>query len=266
MRISKTLVDRCVDVVELLAGQPKGQRLGDICDCLGLPKSAAHRLLTALREKGWVEQDPETAFYRLTLRLAILGQRLMMSTGLPNLCHPVLERLAQECGELVRLAVAEGDRLYWIDSAQGASAGLLYQPAQAQKVPLHVTAAGKAWLATMPTEQAVRFVLEDGFGELSRFGPSALRSVEALIGCLNETRQRGWAITRDEAEAGVAGVAAAICRAGQVAGTIGIEIPIPRSSDRRIGELGTKAAAAANELAGLWTLHSIHPVPLALAS
>lgn len=266
MRVARSLIDRCIDVVDLLVEESRGLRLGEISDRLDLPKSAAHRLLGILREKGWVEQDPETASYRLTLRLAILGQRLMMSTGLPDLCHPVLESLAQECGEFVRLAVADGDRLFWIDSAQGAPAGLVYQPRPSRKVPLHATAAGKAWLATMSNEQALKFVLEDGFGDHDQFGPNAVRSVETLIETLDETRRRGWAIALDESEAGLAGVAAAICPVDRVAGTIGIEVPLPRFSDQRMGDLGAKVVTVSRQLAGLWTLRSFRPTPLALAS
>ena len=61
---------------------------------LELPKSGAHRLLATLVDLGWVEQDPETSFYRLTMRLTTLGQRFYVATGIPDISQPMLDRLA----------------------------------------------------------------------------------------------------------------------------------------------------------------------------
>jgi len=45
---------------------------------------------------GWVEQYPETGFYRLTLRLAIMGQRVLLGTRIPDLTRPILQKLAED--------------------------------------------------------------------------------------------------------------------------------------------------------------------------
>ena len=58
--------------------------LGEIAERLELPKSGAHRLLATLVDLGWAEKDPDTSFYRLTMRLAILGQRFYDATGIPT--------------------------------------------------------------------------------------------------------------------------------------------------------------------------------------
>lgn len=78
---------------------------------LALPKSGVHRLLAALVEQGWVEQDAQTSAYRLTMRLTILGQRLYNATGIPDLCQPVLDELAAGTREFVRLAVIDAHAL-----------------------------------------------------------------------------------------------------------------------------------------------------------
>lgn len=270
LRVAVSLVDRCVDVVDLLALSPEGLRLGAVSERLDLPKSATHRLLNALCTKGWVEQDKQSGFYRLTLRLTVLGQRYLLSTGIPDLCHPVLERLARQSRELVRLAAADGERLFWLDAAQGSSGGLIYRPGPARKVALHATAAGKAWLASLPTEHAVRIVLESGFGEDGEYGPGAVRTVEALMAALEETRARGWALSLEESEAGLAGVAAAVT-AGDgglpAAASLAVELPLARCSDARLETLGQLVVPAARELAALWPLRALPPAAeLALAS
>ena len=119
--------------------------LGEISDQLSLPKSGAHRLLTTLVDIGWAEQNPSTGFYRLSMRLAILGQQFYVATGIPDICQPVLDELARQCREFVRLAVVDGQSLEWVAHAQGASGGLMYQPSlSSNTVPLFATASGKA--------------------------------------------------------------------------------------------------------------------------
>src|SRR5512132_2650082 len=111
MKVVNPLLERCFELVELLAEEPRGLRLGVISDRLGLQKGSVHRLLTALCGMGWVEQEPQTGFYRLSLRLAIMGQRVFLATRIPDLTRPILQRLADEAHELVRLAIVEGERL-----------------------------------------------------------------------------------------------------------------------------------------------------------
>lgn len=269
MRVAVSLVDRCVGVVDLLARDADGMALGEISARLEQPKSAMHRLLNALCAKGWVEQDAQTGYYRLTLRLAVLGQRFLASTGILDLCHPVLEGLARQSHELVRLAAADADSLFWTDSAQGSPTGLVCLPDQERKVALHATAAGKAWLAMLPVEQAVRLVLESGFGEGDQFGPKSLRSVETLIETLQETRERGWASAIDEAGAGVASISAAIKLErsnGPAVGAVSIEAPAARVSDARLQELGEMVVASAQELSELWPFRALPSPELRLAS
>ena len=83
MKVVNPLLERCFEVIELLAEDAQPVRLGVISEKLGLQKGAVHRLLAALCSMGWVEQMPDTGFYRLTLRLAIMGQRLPLPLAFP---------------------------------------------------------------------------------------------------------------------------------------------------------------------------------------
>ena len=112
--------ERCLGIIELLADGAREMPLGEIAERLDLPKSGAHRLLATLVDLGWAEQDRGTGFYRLTMRLAVLGQRFYVASGVPDICQPVLDRFAHECREFARLAVVDGSALVWIAHAQGA--------------------------------------------------------------------------------------------------------------------------------------------------
>ena len=257
MKVVNPLLERCFQLIEFLAEEPRAYRLGVISERLGLQKGAAHRLLAALCDMGWVEQEPDTGFYRLTLRLAIMGQRVLLATRIPDLTRPVLQKLAEETQELVRMAIVEGERLSWVVFVQGRRTGLVYQPEMIGRVPLTVTSHGKAWLSTLPPEDAMRIVREEGFPPPGRYGPRAIQSIDAFAAAVEETRARGWGMSYEEGERGIAAVAAPIRPFGPntpAVATCSVAGPLMRFGAEDIVRNATLVMQAANEIAAIWPL------------
>lgn len=252
MRHVKSLVERCFDLITLLSDSAGAMSLGEISRRLDVPKSAAHRLLTTMCELGWAEQDPESGFYRLSLRLAVVGQRLLVGTRIPDICQPVLDRLAQSTEGLGRIAIVDPDGLTWIANSQGARSGLVYQPELVARVPLHITANGKAWLATLDRDEALSRVVASGLGNPALGGPRVITTKQTFSAALDETIEQGWASAIEEAEPGVAAIAAVIRMDQQVVGTVSVAGPIHRFSPPIIPSVAEKVVAAAKELSDLW--------------
>ncbi|RWF32747.1 IclR family transcriptional regulator [Mesorhizobium sp.] len=252
MRVVNSLVERCFAVVELLANDASAVRLGEIAEKLELQKSAAHRMLNVLCEIGWVEQESDTGFYKLTLRLAILGQRFLSATHLTDVCQPVLEELAADSAELVRMAVVQGETLTWISQVQGARNGLKYQPEMVARVRLATTANGKAYLSTLSPTDAIRIAINDSgdHGEERSIAP-----VEEFIEELKLTQKRAWAISDEEAEPGVVAIAAPITLGGgQTVGTVSVAGPSSRLTAERHEQVASSVLSAAAKLGELWPL------------
>jgi DNA-binding IclR family transcriptional regulator len=258
MRLVKGVLHRCLEAIEVMSQRGGWQRLSDLASALELQKGATHRLLIEMRALGWVEQDAETERYRLTLKLALLGQQYLRGSGLLGVIQPVVDDVAERCHELVRLTVVQGDALYWLASAQGAPPGLMYQPALYGKVRLHATANGKAWLATMDDDTATRLAIASGLSEAAPagrpFGARALRNVRDLLHELAETRQRGYGRAVEEAEPGVKALAVAVRSAadGRVLGTMSIAGPLLRIPDSRDEALLALLGNAATTLGRVW--------------
>ena len=123
------------------------------------------------------------------------------------------------------------------------------------KRQLYATASGKAWLATLPTDRALRIALKDGgFVHAERYGPNVVRSIDALMRELEATSRRGYGLASSEAEPGVTAVAKVI-RAGAegpVLGTVSVAGPSVRMTDARVQELAPLVIAAAAEISTLW--------------
>lgn len=269
MRLVKGLLERCLEVIELLAVDPQWRRLSDIADDLKLQKGPAHRLLSEMSALGWIEQDAETERYRLTIRLALLGQQYLRGTGLAGLVQPILDKASGRCGEFVALTVVQGQTLHWFASSQGAPPGLMYQPSLSGRPMLYTTANGKVWLATMDDQEAIRLALKNGLGQPAKpgqaVGPRAIRSVNGMLRELAATRTRGYGLSNEEAEPGVRAIAVAV-RAfdnQQVLGTMSAAGPLMRMDAKRDEEFSALLHETASELGMVWPRHGS---PLGIAA
>jgi predicted transcriptional regulator len=163
-------LERSLIVLETLANFPEGCALSALADAANMPASAAHRLLADLSRCGYVRQERDHGHYRLTMKLTALGLNFLNRSGIIDIVQPSLDRLAEACGELVRLAVVDGDELIFVAKAQGSKSGLRYDPDMGLSVPLSCSAAGHAWLSTMPEGEALERVARQGFGRPQAYG------------------------------------------------------------------------------------------------
>lgn len=253
-------IERCLRLIEELAGEAEPVELVELAKRIGLPNSATHRTLSTLMESGWVVQDPASQNYALSLRLSTLAFRNLDARAVPDIVQSVLNRLAHRTHEYCRLAIVEGEDLVWVARAQGATAGLRYDPDMGQEIVLHATANGKAWLATLPENEALRIVCARGFDALRPLGPRVLKDVDELRLHLSETRSRGYATAIEEAEAGTVALAVPFrCDQSEeapVAGTISVAGPLVRIGPERYEDLSRELHVAAEEVAALWPLRT----------
>lgn len=242
-------IERAFSVLESLANEPRGQALQALAEQLGMPKSAAHRMLTELARLGYVRQSAETLRYHLSTKLVALGFQYLSGSG-ADIVQPILDRLAQATGELVRLGVVEGDRQTWIAKSQGARSGLRYDPEMGRDAPLFYTASGHAWLASLSDAKALALVEQQGITAGEDFGPNAPRSNADLLERLRLAREAGYAWVVESSALGTSALAAVIRhpRDGHVVGVLSVAGPSARLSETRMHELANGLLAAAQEL------------------
>jgi len=243
-------VERVARVIETLAGAPEGLSLAALADELELPRSACHRLLADLVRCGYVRQLRERGDYALTTKLPALGLSFLGAAGIVDIAQPIIERLAEASGELVRLALVDGDRLTFVAKAQGARSGLKYDPDMGIDVRLSCSAGGHAWLMTLSEERATELVVRQGFGEPKHFGPKAPTTFKALGKLLDDDRKRGFSTIVEQYAPGMTAMAAPVMRAsGSTIGVITVAGPLQRLTPQRMLGLGPALKAAAAELA-----------------
>lgn len=222
-----TSVERSLAILALLAGSRGGLRLAEVAVALGADRANALRILSVMEEHGFVFRDLISDRYKLTFRMTALGFRHLEAAGVDQWAQPILDQLAAETEELIRLAAAERDGLRWIARAQGNSSRVIVDPVQGREVPLHATAAGKVWLAQLPADHAVQLVLRQGFVQRT---PRTITTVEALRAELRRVRERGFGTVDEEADPGILSIAVAIFSGDRPVGTVSIAAPSLRAT------------------------------------
>jgi DNA-binding IclR family transcriptional regulator len=244
------VLERTLGILELLAQHGHGLELAAIADQLNIPRSGAHRLLTDLVRCGYVRQARDHGDYVLTTKLVAMGLSYLSNTGIVDIAQPLLDRLAEVSGELVRLSVIDGDRLTWVARAQGARQGLRYDPDMGSDARLSCSASGHAWMLALPDEAALALVAQQGIGQSSEYGPNAPATLQAVMDCVHEARAQGYSLTKETFTAGLNAMGAPVRLNGQSPmGVITIAGPTVRFTEEKMRALAPELLSTAAQLA-----------------
>lgn len=236
-------VHRAVSILQVLA---LGGAVGvtDIAAQLGVHKSTVFRLLATLESRGLVEQHTERGRYRLGYGVVQLAAGATKMDDLSLLSRPVCHRLAETVRETVNVVVHDGRAVISVDQVLGAPAVTTVNWV-GQRTPMHATAAGKVFLAHMDPDQLDALVDEglEAYTPHTIVDPSGLKKHLALV------RERGYAVTMEEHEVGLAAVGAPIRTLdGHVIAAVTASGPTFRINDDTLPELAGHVLGAAAEI------------------
>ncbi|MGC3964564.1 MAG: IclR family transcriptional regulator [Rhodocyclaceae bacterium] len=232
------VLERAFQVLEYLSERPAGSPISALAGELDIPLSASHRVLADLVRCGYVRQDAETGRYALTIKMVAMGLSFLSRSGVVDVSQPLLDQLASHSGELVRLAIVDGESLVFVAKAQGATHGLRYDPDMGLAVPLWCSAAGHAWLSTLTDDDALVLVARAGLNEPERFGPRAPTSIGVVMDYVRAARERGFSMITEVFAPGMAAMAAPVRGDdGAAIGVVTIAGPAVRLTESRMQEL-----------------------------
>src|SRR5262245_9694021 len=143
-------VDRAAALLKAVANSQQPLTVVELASQCGLNRSTAWRLLATLDSQGLVERDPMTQRYSVghaIFQIAAAGDH----DAFVRLAHPVLQRLANDTGETVNLAVAKRFDLVYVHQVEAPQ--IMAPNWLGRGVALHATSSGKAFLAWLPEEE-----------------------------------------------------------------------------------------------------------------
>ena len=197
--------------------------VSDLARRLGIAKSTTHRLLTTLTAEGFVRHFPGGQ-YGLGLTLWELGSLMVHELDLREIAHPILEELRNQTGETVNLAILDGTDVVYIDRFEAPTALPLLRRL-GHRMPAHATSSGKALLA-YASPDVVENVLKNGLRPLAA---GTITQMSDFIARLEQIRHRGWVVSVEESQPGIASAGAPIFdQNGQAAGAVSVAGPLAR--------------------------------------
>jgi IclR family transcriptional regulator, acetate operon repressor len=235
---------RAVAMLEAFSDTRPAWSVADLADVVGLNRTTAYRLLTALESVEYVVRDPGNETYRLGSGLIALGSRAQRANPIRIVSLPELEALANETGETATLEILSGHETVIIEEVPGD-----FVTSGSQHIgtrwPVHATSTGKAMLAHMESDEVNHFLTQP----LTPFTEKTITRKKQLRACLEAVRERGYAAAVEELELGFVAIGAPIFNAeGRVMAALSLGGTRVRLTEARIPEFGRLVRDAANRI------------------
>lgn len=196
----------------------------EIARYLQVSKSTVHRVLATLEDEGYVRKDEDTHRYRLGLSVLSLSGILMSNLEIYREGQHLLEAFANRFDEAVHLAVLEGLHTVYVSKIESTHPVKILTHLGRQN-PIHCTSSGKVILAHQKQEM-VDEVIHMG---LHAYAPDTMTNPEEFLEHLRDIRERGYATSHGELQAGVSSVAVPVRDySRQVVGAVTVVGPTQR--------------------------------------
>ncbi len=226
-------VERTLSILELLAEHPEGLGITELSRKMELAKSTAHRLLSTLVNRGYVEQKEENGDYRLGIQCLVIASSLLNNLDIRSVAKEALHTLARSSGEVVHLCMQDQYEVVYIDKVESEQTLRMYSQI-GRRAFMHCTGVGKALLSGISKEEVDKMIEEKG---LPKFTENTITDKEALFKELKLIREIGYAVDEQEHEKGIRCIAAPVFdHNGKAVAAISIAGPAERVTEDRVKE------------------------------
>lgn len=225
-------VEKVLQIIEVMTREKGPMRLQDVALKAEMHPSTTLRMLNTLLVYGYVNQDPQSLRYSLSLKFAQIGSLVCEQVNLRDIAHPLLVELSQRCQESGCLAIEEDMEVVYTDVVDGPDSMLKIMQRIGKRAPMHSTGVGKLLLLNYSNRQLGEYIATKGLPALT---PNTIVTREALTSKLDEIRAQGYALDDEECELGARCVAAPIRDfSGKIVAAISVSGPLSRMSMERI--------------------------------
>lgn len=201
--------------------------ISEIAAEMDLNKSTVFGLVNTLVTYGYLEQVENNKKYRLGIALFELGNlvlsRIDVRTEAKELCAPLSEKYPAT----IHIATHSDGEVIYIDKLDS-STSLISASNVGKRAPMHCTGVGKAILSHLTED----YIDQHFQFPLKKLTENTITTREVLLQELDNVRQSGIAMDREEIEAGLSCIAAPVLQQdGLPALAISLSFPYGRIRD-----------------------------------
>lgn len=246
---------RALAVLDLLADSGEDIGVREVARRLSIAPSIAQRLLATLEAGGYVERASDGMRYRIGYRAFQVGRVFLAKNDLRSASLPELREMAERDQVNAYLGVMRDGAMVYLEALQS-TGPIAITSAPGSRGALHSTAFGKALLAELPDDEAIRMLGPEPYRALTA---KTRTTFAALRKELNEARRRGYAVS-DQENLGAIYAVGAVIRDASGQAVAGISGAVPhsqlQSKDReKLRDIVTAAAERISRRLGAAPAH-----------
>ncbi|MGC0362361.1 DNA-binding IclR family transcriptional regulator [Rhodococcus sp. 27YEA15] len=233
----RTSLARALGVLDVFSGDRPELTLSAIATQSGLPLATAHRYLAELVRWGGIDRTPRGT-YTVGRKLWQIGTLAPTERRLRDVALPVLEDLFETTHKVVHLAVLDEDKALYVEKLTPRHAPVTSQVGH--RLPLHATGPGKVLLAFGSAESRDRILSKP----LPPMASGTFTDSGELRNHLQNIRETGFAISRNEMTEGLASAAAPVFdSSGNAIAAISVVVPTRHQNMAGLAQVVRMAAA-----------------------
>lgn len=190
-------IDRTLDIIEVLAEERTGLGLTEVAKRVDLHKSTAHRLLSTLARRNYVEKN-KSGTYRIGIKLIEAVSCHINSLELQTEARPYIVDITSHLGLTSHLGILDGQHVVYIEKMDVVSTMKMYSQIGV-RVHACCSSLGKCLLSNYSKEE-LEFLLKDcSFPKLT---PNTISGMTEFHEEMAKVRKQGWALDDEEFEIG----------------------------------------------------------------
>ncbi len=228
---------KTLDIIEVVA-ERGAVGIRELSSITGFPPTTIHRITSTLVKRQYLDQNPITKTYALSLRFLELGTRVEEQFDISAIAGPYLQRLRTETEESANLAILDGDEVVYVQQAKSEKSMLKIFTRLGARAPVYTTGVGKIFMSQWKESK-----LDSYLQRVDRraYTPNTLVSRAAIMAELARISTTGFAVDNEEMETGVRCVAALVFDyTGKAVAAVSISGAALRITPERIEYFGGK--------------------------
>lgn len=243
--LDRNIIKSVVKVFAILEILAEHEKLGvsELSEITGFGKSTTHRMLNTLKYLNYVDQDPETDDYFVSIKLYELGNKVANKIPIKKIARPHLENLFNRINETVNLGILDNQSVIYLDKIVSKEP-LRIELDIGLKVPIYSSALGK-------TLAAFNYDIDIENIKYVKYTANTISSYEEFNKELEKIRKQGYAFDNEEYIKGLVCIAVPILNSNQEAvASVSISLPAARLDEGDIGYYVTELKKCTKNIKG----------------